>query len=280
MAAGLNVIGWYFFVGYYAWQTHGLPRNRTLMLWDISLVFLVLATLGAWGLALLKPLGVTSLLWTTALTHVFLDLFSEGWFVVAVLGALYAAMGEGERPAGHWSLWVIVAGLPVTFAFGMPSSLIAPGFEIMARIGAAMVGVGLLANAVILWRTPAGMNWIWRVPLALLALKAVVQLGMSVAPILLWAGHHGLRILYLHIMLLGVVTSGLVAVASGTWPMSERRLTAWMYAAVVVVLVSLLPLTSLWPAAWVSVWSLKVAAWMAPAPVLAALALIGAGLRS
>ena len=61
VAAGLNMLVWYGFVVLYARARRGLRLTRVLLFWDLALAFLVLASLGAWGLSMLKPLGVDDL---------------------------------------------------------------------------------------------------------------------------------------------------------------------------------------------------------------------------
>lgn len=52
-----------------------------------------------------------------------------------------------------------------------------------------------------------------------------------------------------------------------------------MYAAVVLLLASLLPLTTLWPAPWRGTWALEMATWIALAPTVAAAWMLGRGVR-
>lgn len=271
VAAGLNMLVWYVFVGLYVEARRGLAPTRARLLWDMALAFLFLATLGAWGLTLLKPLGLDSPVWSRALIHVFLDLFSEGWFVLAVLGLAYAALRPAGQGGGHWSLWLIGVGLPVTFALGMPVSFVPPALKILARLGAMLVAVGLLANVWALWKTPGGgRRALWLLPLFLLVVKLIVQLVVSAWPGVWWAEMHTLRVLYLHLMLLGFVTLGLVAAATTVWGRAATRGGAWMYVAVLLVIVSLLPLTPLWPMALRGAWVGIAPAWIALAPPLAA----------
>lgn len=274
IAAGLNMLLWYGFAAYYARTAPAEPRWRAHVFWDMALVFLVLSTLGAWGLSLLKPLGLDSALWSTALTHFFLDLFSEGWLVLALLGVAYAELQPKAAPH-HWSLWFLGAGIPVTFALGMPSGLVPPALKGLASVGGVLVGIGLLANAGILLRAlPASGRWWWGVPLALLALKALAQLAASLSPDVLWTGDAGLRILYLHLMLLGFVSLGLVAAARSAWGTRAVAGAKGFYAAVTAVLLSLVPLSSLWPGGG---WAHTAAAWIALLPVLAALYMLARG---
>ena len=306
VAAGLNMVVWYGFVVLYGRARRGRARTRTLLLWDLALAFLVLASLGAWGLSMLKPLGIDDPAWAKGLTHLFLDLFSEGWFVLAVLSLAYATLKPGVRTAGHWSLWLICLGLPVTFALGMPASLVPPVLKAAARLGSLLVAVGLLVNVWILWGAfekgragdclrkgerekgrggeetrfswpqalrsllPFELRGLWPIPLALLGAKLVVQLVLSLWPGVWWAELHSLRVFYLHLMLLGFVTLGLVAAATHIWGRAATRGRLWLYATVLLVIASLLPLTPVWPMAWRGSWILTAAAWIALTPVAAA----------
>src|SRR5690625_7567495 len=141
IVSSLNMFAWYAFVAHYIRRTRGLERTRSMLLFDVALTFVVLATFGAWALALLQPLGVESDAWTSALTHVFLDLFSEGWFVIGVLALMY---GVARRPVSrrHPSLWMICAGLPLTFALGMPRPLVSGWLAMSARMGWLLGGAG------------------------------------------------------------------------------------------------------------------------------------------
>lgn len=269
VGATLNIFGWYGFAGLYLVVTKGLRRSLSLRLWDLALFGLLLSTLGAWGLPLLKPLGFHDPLWTQALIHVFLDLFSEGWFVLGMLGLAYA----GRTPEGtwlrSWPLWLVVLGVPVTFLLALPAAELSVAVEWIGRAGGVLVGTGLLVLAVPLLRIPSGETprWIWGLPLAFLVLKGSAQLAGSLIPDLWLGENHGLRILYLHLMLLGFLTLGLAAAAWQAWRPYDLRDMRWFHAAVAMVLASLVLLTPWGPLEGGGAY--RVAAWVAGLPVLA-----------
>lgn len=281
IVSSLNMLAWYAFVIHYARSTRGVERDRSMLLFDLSLTFLVLATLGAWMLALLKPLGIQSDVWTSALTHIFLDLFSEGWFVLGLLAMMYGIAGT-MRSSGHWSIWLIVAGLPVTFALGMPRSLVPDGLATLATAGSLLVGLGLLTNAVMLWkdRPSRVAMWLWRLPLALLGIKAVGQIVVALTPGIWWTSIPGLRILYLHVMLLGFLSIGVVAVAQSLFGSRWTSGASFFAAAVILLLLTLLPLSALFPVAWKGRWVFELAAFVAPLPAIAAAVMVTLGIRS
>lgn len=265
MTAGLNIIGWYAYLVLYFRAARGVVRDAALRCWDLALGFLVLSTLGAWGLPFLKPLGIESAALMTALIHVFLDLFSEGWFVLGVLGLAFAEAGPGAR---LWPLALVVAGLPFTFALAMVPSMVPPLLWVLANAGGVLVGAGLLAAVALLWRRVRAP--LWRLALALLAAKAAGQLVAGLTPGVGWGALPGARILYLHLMLLGFVTLGLAAAATTVWGAGATRGRWVLAAAVLVLLASLVPLTPFWPAAWAGHWAWVAAAWVALLPVFAA----------
>src|SRR5690606_9264113 len=145
----------------------------------------VLATLGAWGLPAMQVFGVESPALMGALTHLFLDLFSEGWFVLGVLGLLAAEVsgrGPVERRlldgvAATWGVRLMVAGLPFTFALAMAPSLVPPLFETLAHAGGALVAAGTLLVVAALWRGARGL--LWRFALVALAVKALAEGAFS-----------------------------------------------------------------------------------------------------
>ncbi|MEP0546939.1 MAG: hypothetical protein ABJF88_08405 [Rhodothermales bacterium] len=274
VAAGLNVLAWYAFAALYARARRAAPSSLGLWLFDLALFFLVLATLGAWGLPALQVVGSENIALKTALTHLFLDVFSEGWFVFGVLG-LAATEAESESRLARWGMGLAAAGVPFTFALGMPAALVPPLFAGLARLGGVLVGVGLLVVVVALWPRLRGL---WRLALGLLALKALGEVAVSAAPGAGWAAVPGFRILYLHLMLLGFVTLGLVAAARGAWGTEATRGHTLFAASVVLLLASLLTMTPAWPAAWGGAWIAEFVAWCALGPVLAAGAM-GIGFR-
>ncbi len=272
--ATLNVLAWYAYAYLYYRTTRGIARSRPLRFWDAALIFMILASLGAWGVAVVSRLQITDPFWSQAMTHLFLDLFSEGWFVLAVLGLIYAFHPAGSERAAHWGEQLVVIGLPVLFLLALPVGLVPVGLRAIASVGDLLVAVGLLLNITALWQT-VPRRWMgWRVPLALLTLKAIIGLGMVLPVSASWAQQNGLRILYLHLLLLGFVTLGIVVAAREAWGPAAVPGQRWLVTTVLLLLLTLIPLTGLWPSTWAGRWALQVAAWASLGPVIAAVAMI------
>jgi hypothetical protein len=243
-------------------------------LFDLAVFFLVLATMGAWGLSALQLVGHNGVALRMALTHVFLDIFSEGWFVLGVLGLAVSHVRLDGRTA-VWGIRLAAAGIPFTFALGMPPSLVSPLFRLLSTIGGVLVAVGLLLIAVMLWRNlhrveDAGTRRLWRLAIVALVIKATAEGILSLTPSANWAALPHLRIIYLHVVLLGFVSIGLVAAARRAWgAIATRGQTAFVLA-IGALLLFLLPYTPVWPLAWRGMWLLWVTAVLALGPVVAA----------
>ena len=127
-----------------------------------------------------------------------------------------------------------------------------------------MAGVAERGAAVLVPR----LGGLWRVALGLLALKAAGQLAVAAWPDGGWAALPAYRVLYLHLMLLGFVTVGLVAAARAVWGPKATRGRWALVVAVGLLLGSLVLLTPLWPSAWGGAWVVGAVAACALGPVL------------
>ena len=282
MAASLNILAWYAFIVLYVRATWGVPRSRPLRLWDAALAFQTLASMGAWGRAVLAVLDISDPFWTSATVYLFLGLFSDGWFVLALLGLAYAAYPLPAHAAELWGVRLMVLGLPVTFLLDIPVAEVPPDLRVVAGVGGVLVALGLLGNVWALWpRVAERRGRAWRVPLVFLAVKALAELGLSLPSVALWAERTELRIFYLHILLLGFVTLGLLAAAQDVWGSEFVRARRWMTVAVLLLLATLIPLTRLWPAAWAGRGALLAAAWASLGPPVVGIAMgMAAGERA
>jgi hypothetical protein len=273
--AGANVLLWYGFVILYRRATRGLPRYLWVRLWDAALGFLVLSSLGAWGLALSNVLGLDKPLVSLALTHLFLDLFADGWFVLALLGLAFAALPEAaaHRAAG-WGETLLVAGLPLTFLLSLPATSLPAAVRWIVGAAALLVGAGLLANVWALLPVVWTKARLWLIPLGFLSLKAGAEITMAIPAGAAWAGSMALRIPYLHWLLLGFVTLGLAAAAEQRWGRDAVFARPWLVISVILLQLSLMPLTLVWPPSWGAAFALHFAAWASLGPVLVTVAML------
>lgn len=274
IGAALNVMAWYGFIVVYWRATKGTPRFMPLRLWDAALIFMVLASCGAWGIALATAAGLSSPILSLALTHLFLDLFADGWFLLALLGiaAMYMPSVAADRVARYGEN-LLVAGLPLTFLLSLPAGALPAAVRTLAGISAILAASGLLILLYVFAKqlprlADRAQRWLWGAALFFLTLKAVAFLITSLPIGAAWSVRMGMRISYLHWLLLGGVSLGLLAAARAHW--GPRVATLWQptLATIVVLLVSLIPLTRLWPVELGGRWTLQFAAWATPGPVI------------
>ncbi|GBD07979.1 hypothetical protein HRbin22_00205 [Candidatus Thermoflexus japonica] len=271
ITAGLNILVWYAYGGAYFYLTRGV-HHPARPWWDLGVFFLLLSSLGAWGRAVLAFRRVEDPFWTDATVHFFLNLFADGWLTPTMIGLAGAGNPDGFRSFPRWIWWALAVGTPGLFLLTVPPAGTPFGLRAVAGISGGIVTIALLAAVRnLFWVAPEG----WRIPLVFLGLRALAELGLSVPVIASWALGAGLRIFYLHLLLLGFVTLGLMASARSIW---GARAAPWfraMSSAIGVLLLSLIPLTGLWPPAWGGRWTLQVAFIGALLPVAVALGMLG-----
>lgn len=270
--ASANMLAWYAFALTYWQATKGAARVKPLRLWDAAFIFMILASLGAWGVAGTAVFNLSDPLLAAALARIFLDLFAEGWFVLGLLGLAYATnpAAIGHRFAGR-SETLLIMGLPVIFLLGIPVTMLPAPARLIGSLGGLMVGVGLLGHLFALWQTAEKQ---WRPALFFLGLKAAATLAITLPAIAIWSDRALLRVSYLHWLLLGFVTLGLVVAAQAMWGREFIRGKGWLTIAAALLILSLIPLTGLWPTVWHGRWTREFAAWAALGPVVVVSAML------
>jgi hypothetical protein len=276
IVASLNGLAWYGFAAVYLAATWGRSRTTTLRAFDAALFLLLLASLGAVGLAVVGTAGAADPAWMAALVEFFLDLFGEGWFALGVLGLAYATAGRGHAapPWASAGVELLTAGLVVRSLAALAAPTGAAWVVGAAgSVGAVLTGVGLLLAVWPLWR-----HWrlltSWTIPLAFMTLKGLVEVSLAWPAARAWVDAMALRVLLLHAYLLGAVTLGLVAAARRLLGPAAAFRPAALVVAVLLLLASLLPLTGVWPRGLAGTWSLPVAAWASLLPVAALLIML------
>jgi hypothetical protein len=267
MISGWNGVMWFLFALLYGRATAGLvERPLPIQLWDWAILLLMLSCAGALGMVILIAIDSPSIFLHQATLHLFLELFATGWFTLALLGLLWAWVGQ-QRALPRWlptqSLALFIAP---TFFLGVSPALLP--MHIFWISAVANAGAALLL-AWHLWQL-----WRYRDALPPLARGSLVALGVHlvVGCLLLWPGlwqwsaGTQLRIFYLHNLLLGWTSSALIGLALALWfspaPSWRRALSSVWAAGVSFMLLSLLGLgfAGLWPVLPPVVW-LRLAAW-------------------
>jgi hypothetical protein len=269
--SGFVMISWYgFMIGY--WKSRVLLKNEDSLPWiDGALILLAVCSIGAWGVAVIQEVAPDSHLLMKSMTHFFLAVFTEGWVVLILLAIL---ISELEINLDDWpispqlALGVIAIGAPLTFPYGISESLLSPMLLGTARFGGGLAAIGLLIVLTFIFKVGKWKHLIWIWPILLLLVKGILQLGSSVIPSSFWLSDPGLRVLYLHILLLG----GLTLLGLG-WLQSRSSIKRkYFYTdgiAVIITLVTLFIPTKLWPGALSGSWIFYGLAIGALLPILA-----------
>ena len=277
IAAGLNGIPWLLFAYLYFRATWRLPqRPLPVQLWDWAIILLLTAFGGALGLVGLVIVDGMSSPLQQVFLHLFLDLFAVGWFGLALLGLLWAYLGERATPE-HWLPTQSLALLIVpTFLLGVSPIIIpAPLFWVAAaaNLGAALLLGWHLWALWIQWRSFPLMV---RFGLLILTIHLVSALFIVWPGFWRWSAGTQLRIFFLHNFLLGWISSGLLgllmSISRKLTRATERAMMVLWASGVGLMLVALLgvgfnqfvPIRAadlLWVAAWSSIAPALVALW-------------------
>lgn len=274
--SSLNIFTWYAYALTFRGATRGVRRTRPLRLWRFALVFLIAASVGAWTRAVLAAFKIDNAFLAAAAVHLFLDLFSNGWAVLGVLGLVYASRPSLVESHSDLEDPLLLAGLPLSFLLGLPVDLVPIDLRTLAGICGLLAATGLVLHIKALWpRRGGGARSGWFAPLVFLALSAGMLAAASIAPAARWGEQSGFRIFYLHILLLGFISLGLLADRADLD--DDNMMKAywnWMVIAVTALVLSLLPLTGIWPDRLTGEWSLAAAFLFSLGPPLAAVGLL------
>ena len=256
ICSGLVMIGWYGYIAGYLMARKQVGRSFSQMWFEAALLMLFICSLGAWGVAVTQALDTANPLFGKALTHFFLACFTEGWIVLITVALLAEALNLNAtdfRLSPNLLAGLILVGAPMTFPYGISQSLMTLPMLYTARAGGFLVGMAVLGTGLQILRSDGMRRSLLRWPLALLLLKAVMQVTASVIPSDFWLSDYALRILYLHILLLGAFTLAGIGFMHRFASVKTRSFTGVVFS-VLILLISLLMLTRFWPAGWSGIW--------------------------
>ncbi len=243
--SGLVMITWYWFIWLYWKERKTTGDSLHLTLYDGALIALVISSLGAWGVSVFQFTDIDSPLVSSAMTHFFLGVFTEGWVVIGLLGMIWHRAGEPALPFEAWWLWLpLLFGSMLVFPFSLDRSIITPAMHLSANAGLILIGISTALHLWLFVRRKLLIGFLMKTVAVLIGLKVLFQL-IAVLPFGIWPGEHGLRVLYLHLLLLGIVSPVLVE-----WfhPNRERAAKTIFTLTILAVLVTLLFISGYWPA--------------------------------
>jgi hypothetical protein len=246
-----HVVGWLVFVGL-AWPRGGRGSAEARPLFRLGLGFLALS-----GVATLAPLvvmirGASSVWLDRFAIEIFLVPFVAGWLIVAALGAVYAYIGRVAPPRA--ALWALSLGVfPSSLAFP-PGMAPLAWLPVAGRIGLAAVALGTGFMVYRVARTVAvpggrdraavrdGRTGLVVIALTALGLKVLVDLAVASGIGMHLIHNHSMTVAYLHLALLGAVTTALIGSLTGAAGDRVRGVVVAVYAAGLVLMVGPLAL--------------------------------------
>lgn len=246
--SGLVMITWYWFGWLYYKRRKTAGSTLSLLFFDGALIALLISSLGAWGVSIFQFTPVDSPQISSAMTHFFLAVFTEGWAVLGILGIIWQQNGDVKIPFNRNWLWQpILFGSMLIFPFSLNQSLITPAMHYTAIAGALLIAGSFTLNLYLLIKSNALKGFIWNSIFVLMGIKILMQTA-TILPLDIWPGEHGLRVLYLHILLLGIVSILLIQVFyPDKFSLAKSAFTAF----VILVIGSLAVISGYWPAALV-----------------------------
>jgi len=266
--SGLVMITWYGFAWLYFKHRQKSNRSISLTLFDAALVALIVSSLGAWGVSVFQFTEYDNPLVSSAMTHFFLGVFTEGWVVLGIFGMIWDKLDEPQFAYHSGWLWVpLLFGSILIFPFSLNHTIITLEMHFTANIGLIFIVISLILHLFLILQQKKLAGFIWKMIAAFVAVK-ILFLIMAVLPLDIWPGEHGPRILYLHLLLLGLTSTVFVQ----TFHFNRDNVAKIFYViAVLLVLISLLFISGLWPLKWMVpdvYWWVMIAATLPLIPAL------------
>lgn len=280
MVSGLNGLAWFWFIWLYVRATRRLAvRPLTVQLWDWGLALMLLASAGALGVAGTAMMHSSSIFLQQFFLHLFLDLFAVGWFLLGLLGVIWAGLARRGVQLPHLPAMSLAVALSPTFVLGMSPAAVTPGMFWLAAIANGVAMALLARHWLALWGWRSHLPLLLWFALAALGVHLLATLTVLIPGVWRWSAGTQLRVYVLHNFLLGWVSSGLLASlvmavgqAVGSTVARRWQVATWGWMAGVATMLAALAglgLISLIPVAPI-IW-LRLAAWSSIVPATMAL---------
>ncbi|MBW7858754.1 MAG: hypothetical protein H3C43_10800 [Leptonema sp. (in: Bacteria)] len=220
---------WYWFACAWFKNRHKVLAKTGLHLLDVSVISMILCTVGAWLRGIFIGLKLTERVFTEGAVHSFLAIMTDGWLFVGFLGLL-ALRDKVSIP--KWPIILIVISLPFAFL-----SNLEPAPYLIRMIGAGFMAVFSIASITVVLRLKNSMSlflfFVWVAAFS-------IRLLYVVPGLMEFADSMRLRISYLHWIYLAAMSVMLLEM----W--NEQQFPVAFSAAAVLLVVGTLHSTGLW----------------------------------
>lgn len=245
--SGLIMITWYWFAWIYFRYRRQMEDRLTLQLLDAALLALIISSIGAWGVTAAQFTAGPGSLLPAAMTGFFLSVFTEGWVVLGVMGVLimlYEKKLPKQALSSGWYYAPVLFGSMLLFPFSLSRPMLTGGMLFASFIGLMLALAGLLIFLKLISRAVAGSGFTGKAILTFICLKALFMLSAMV-PQGIWPGEHGVRILYLHTLLLGLASAVIIETFHRE---RQKGIRITFILSVFFILVTLSMISGYWPA--------------------------------
>ena len=250
--SGVVMVGWYLFTFFYVRIRSQLKESAASPLFDSALVMLNISSLGAWGVAVVQNMSPDLAILSKALTHFFLAVFTEGWCLLSTLAILWWIFKVREKPAA-WPQYALMLAAPFLFTIGLRALDLHLTILLVTKLALVLGVIALYYLGTHLYKNRPPLHFTHKSILFLLAGLIAIKISALVAPIDYWIYDYGFRIFYLHLLLLGVLSLSLFQWLCQRFAIGKITMFL-IHTSILLVLVSLLALTKLWPMQWQSTW--------------------------
>lgn len=259
----LSMFGWYAFVYLYAKMRGALVKQcgeGAVRFWDGSMFLLVLGSAGAWTRGAFIGMKIEDPFLTSGVIEFFLSCFTDGFLLLGVIGLLLARTRSTSatrptdeivtgqvltRRGARRAALVLMLAIPLEFLALLQVDLVPASLRIVGVVGVVVSGLVTAYIGIVLLRRSRSTGSIASGAGALLALLGGSKLLLASPAITDWVLAAGLRIPYLHVLLVGLVTFVLVTKAVQKWPRAVRPGPIGL--AIAAMLLGLWATTALWP---------------------------------
>jgi hypothetical protein len=242
--SGFVMITWYWFAWLYFREQPQNGKSISGSLFEAALITLIISSLGAWGVFVFQFSGIDSPLMASAMTHFFLAVFTEGWIVLGFLGIMWSMSDVESLSIKTGWLWIpILFGSMLIFPFSLIQSLVSPIMLYTAKMGILLIIASMTIHLFYFIQSRVFSGILWKTVIILIAIKILFQFA-AILPFDIWPGEHGLRVLYLHLLLLGIFS---VIIAEAFLPDTGNIAKLLFLIANISVIATLIMISGHWP---------------------------------
>ncbi|TVQ04664.1 MAG: hypothetical protein EA359_05680 [Balneolaceae bacterium] len=260
--SGLVMITWYWFAWLYIRERSLNRKSPSGVLFEAALLALIISSLGAWGVSVFQFTSIDSPLTGSAMTHFFLAVFTEGWIVLGFLGIMWSISDVDSHSIKTGWLWIpILFGSMLIFPFSLIQTLVSPIMLYTAKIGIILIIISMTIHLLLFIKSKVFSGFLWKTVIILIALKILFQVA-AILPFGIWPGEHGLRVLYLHLLLLGIFS---VIIAEVFLPDTGKIAKLLFIIANLSVIATLVMISGHWPPSFAP---LNLYVWVMAASIL------------